>query len=312
MQRFKNILLVFEPHPQTLDRAVALARTNRARLTVVAVIQELAGPTTVTVSGLPPLDLQQLVVQEYQERLKKIVEPLNGTGARINSRVLVGTPSLEIIREVIRHQHDLVMMTAEGHGGLRERLLGSTSMQLLRKCPCPVWVIKPTQRQPFARILAAVDPDPDDKVKDALNTTIMELASSLAAREKAKLHVVHAWSLFGETLLEGRGGVSADEVQRLLRHEAERHRQLVDALTAQYSAANPRLHFEKGDPDEVIPRVANSEHVELLVMGSVGRTGIAGLFIGNTAEKILNAVDCSVLAVKPAGFVCPVKVETSS
>ena len=43
-------------------------------------------------------------------------------------------------------------------------------------------------------------------------------------------------------------------------------------------------------------------------MGTVGRTGIRGLFIGNTAEAILNQVKCSVLAVKPSGFETPVRL----
>jgi universal stress protein E len=71
----------------------------------------------------------------------------------------VGTPFMEIIREVLRKKHDLVIMTAEGSAGLRERLFGSTSMHLMRKCPCPVWVMRSNKQKRYARILAAVDPD---------------------------------------------------------------------------------------------------------------------------------------------------------
>jgi nucleotide-binding universal stress UspA family protein len=65
----------------------------------------------------------------------------------------------------------------------------------------------------------------------------------------------------------------------------------------------------KGEPDESIVDLANRELVELIVMGTVSRTGLAGFFIGNTAEKVLHSIDCSVLAVKPEGFVTPVKTE---
>jgi len=47
-------------------------------------------------------------------------------------------------------------------------------------------------------------------------------------------------------------------------------------------------------------------------MGTVGRTGIQGFFIGNTAEEILNQVECSVLAVKPPGFQTPVPDEPAT
>jgi nucleotide-binding universal stress UspA family protein len=59
----------------------------------------------------------------------------------------------------------------------------------------------------------------------------------------------------------------------------------------------------------VIPDFAMEEQIDLIVMGTVGRSGISGLFIGNTAEKVLQKVDCSVLAVKPEGFVSPVKLD---
>ena len=55
-----------------------------------------------------------------------------------------------------------------------------------------------------------------------------------------------------------------------------------------------------------MPALANEIGAELIVMGTVGRTGIPGFFIGNTAETILNQIDCSVLTVKPHGFVSPV------
>ena len=69
-----------------------------------------------------------------------------------------------------------------------------------------------------------------------------------------------------------------------------------------------RIHLVKGEAALVIPKLAHEKQVDLIVMGTVCRTGIAGFFIGNTAEKILQDVDCSVLTVKPEGFVSPVTV----
>lgn len=55
-----------------------------------------------------------------------------------------------------------------------------------------------------------------------------------------------------------------------------------------------------------MPQLIKDLDAELVVMGTVGRTGIPGFIIGNTAETILNQIECSVLAVKPDGFVTPV------
>jgi nucleotide-binding universal stress UspA family protein len=62
----------------------------------------------------------------------------------------------------------------------------------------------------------------------------------------------------------------------------------------------------KGLAGDVIKGYAAENGIDTIVMGTVGRTGISGLFIGNTAEAILSGVNCSVIAVKPPGFVSPV------
>lgn len=64
-------------------------------------------------------------------------------------------------------------------------------------------------------------------------------------------------------------------------------------------------HDVKCEAASVIPRVAQEKQVDRIVMGTVCRTGIAGLFMGHTGEEILRQVDCAVLTVKPAGFVSP-------
>ena len=58
----------------------------------------------------------------------------------------------------------------------------------------------------------------------------------------------------------------------------------------------------------MIPEMVAKKGVDLIVMGTVCRTGLAGFFVGNTAEDILQQVDCSVLALKPEGFVSPVEL----
>jgi len=307
MKRFKNILLIHPCDQATLDRAAALAKRNRARLTVLRVARELAETGLVTVPGSPRLDVQHLVFKEYQSQLQEFAAPLKQDGLRVSTKVQVGTPFLEIIREVISHKRDLVMMTAEGKGGLKDRLFGSTSLHLMRKCPCPVLVIKPTRQKRFPRILAAVDADPADGTQDALNASILQLASSLARQESAELHVVHAWTAPAETLLRGRARVSEVDIRTYVRQEGAGHRRTLDELLAKHTDGTARIHLVKGNADSVIIRIAKTAKVDLLVIGTVCRTGIPGFFIGNTAEKVLDEVDCSVLTIKPEGFQSPVK-----
>ena len=156
--------------------------------------------------------------------------------------------------------------------------------------------------------MAAVDPAPSDEVKNALNTKIMELATSLARIEGSELHIVHAWTLYGELTLEASEEVSKRDLTMLARETRKSHKSQLANLVEKHAPDNPndRIHLLKGNAKILIPALAKRKRIELIVMGTVNRTGLAGFFIGNTAEKVLQQVDCSVLTVKPDGFVSPV------
>lgn len=308
MPSFRNIVLFSECDESTLNQAAELARTARGRLTVLQVVKPLPHASRELRIGDRDVDVERLLVRDSTAALKSRIAPLRKRGIRATARVRVGNASLEIIRDVIANRRDLVIMTAEGKGRLRERLFGSTSQRLLRACPRPVWIRKPARRGGFGRLLAAVDPDPDDATRTALNTTILRLSAALAVSAGAEFHVVHAWGLIGEAMMRFGAGISETELRDLTRRERELHLRLTRELLAAASVAPTRLHMVKGAAERVVPSLVQSEQIDLLVMGTVGRTGIAGFIIGNTAEQILDEVDCSVLAVKPEGFVSPVKL----
>jgi len=312
MKRFKNILLVAGGEgwkEAALKRAVTIAKNNKAKLKVVEVIEELRREMQMLITSTRLADLQEVAITEQSRQLERIIAPIKDEGVQVTAKVLIGTPFLEIIREVLRNKHDLVMKIAKGKGGPREILFGSTAMHLMRKCPCPVWVIKPTHRKKYGRIMAAVDPEPSDEVKKALNTKIMELATSLARLGGSEFHVVHVWHVYFEQKLTGRGGLSQSDVDRLARETGKMHKGWLNGLLDKYAPDIPkdRIHLHKGYAEIMIPALAKRKRIELIVMGTLWRTGIKGLFIGNTAEKVLQQVDCSVLTVKPDGFVTPVR-----
>ena len=142
MKRFKRILFVNDDKTSikaALDRAVNLAKTNKALLTVVEVLEEFP---TVMEMGIAPPDhrvLQELVYEESRRSLEDLIEPIKEEGVKISSKILGGTPWLEIIREVLRNNHDLVMITPQKKAKFKEMLFGTSTMHLMRKCPCPFW-----------------------------------------------------------------------------------------------------------------------------------------------------------------------------
>jgi len=137
----------------------------------------------------------------------------------------------------------------------------------------------------------------------------MDLASSLAERESAHLHVVHAWRLEGETTLRsGRARVQPERLQEVLQTTEQIHSQILNNLLVHYglTTESPNVTLVKSGATDAILKLSKKVSADLIVMGTVGRTGIPGLFIGNTAEDVLQSNKASVLAVKPSGFVSPV------
>lgn len=323
MNRFRTLLVPIDGDPSrqpVLARAARLAKQNGAVIKLIAVVEDLPWYTRLL---LPTAEeLQTTLVGDKSAILEGLAAPLRRDGVEVCTKILRGRRSLEMIREVIRDGHDLLMKEAEPNENL---LFGSTDMHLLRQCPCPVWIIKPDHAdRPFAKILAGVDPapapddadlfhlksDPDPK-DPMLDGKILELAGSLAEGEGGELHVVHAWSAPGESLLRGQATLSDEQVDRYVEDSCTEAQKALDTLLARSPAAPGRrfVHLLKGGPADVIADFAKTHDIDLIVMGTIARTGIPGLFIGNTAESILQRVDCSVLAVKPDGFVSPVGLE---
>ncbi len=325
MQRFKNILYVVqntEACKPSLERAVTLAENNQARLTVVDVVNRITAGIGMPEGGPIFAELQAAMVSEHGRRLESLIDPYLKR-VEIKTRVLIGVPFLEIIREVMRNGHDLVIKIPESHNWLGQ-LFGSDDMHLLRKCPCPVWLIKAGVTTSYRSILATVDVNdayPPAKLTSqrALNQQILEMAVSLALSDSAELHIMHAWESIGESAMRGVFlSTSEEEIIAYVEQVRERHAVALDALLHELTSKlgnntldyiKPRTHLVKGSPRREIPAFARQIEADLVVMGTVARTGVPGFIIGNTAETILNQIDCSVLAVKPPGFQTPVSVE---
>ena len=191
MRRFKNILLVTngEGRGAALSRAVALAKTNGAALTVLGFVKEVPREVKLLLAALHPTDLQQELFHEASRRIERSVVRFQNQGIAITVKILPEKSPVETIREVLRNGHDLVMTTANGE---ERSWFGAAAIRLLRKCPVPVWVLSPGLRRRYRRVLAAVDPSQLESESVGLNTKIMELATSLAHMEKSELHIVHA------------------------------------------------------------------------------------------------------------------------
>ena len=305
---FKDILLVVTPQAgqaELLEHIGSLAHEHQARLTVAEVVEAAPGETQ-----------RDRAVDPRQQRLAELIGPWRDR-IEVEAALLAGKTATPIIREVVQGERDLVVKVADHVGRPAGRSVRDRDLQLLRECPCPIWLVKPGAARPYRRILAAVDVDyhgpMQAKPKHARNRQVLEYAVALALFDFAELHVVHVWQAYGEEALRsGRSPFPQWDTDAYVAREEKKHLDSLHDLLAEVRGSvgsdtleglKPRTHLVSGEPRDELARLARSLQVDLVVMGSSAHRGISGLIIGNTAESLLTSLDCSMFVIKSADFV---------
>ena len=297
MNRFKKILFVHGDNvgsDDALSRATELAQHNSAHLTILEVVTDAAA----TPGSL----------REREKKLARLQASVQIEGVESDAIVLAGTPFLEIIRKVLSDAHDLVIMAADGPADIRQVIFGSTSMHLMRKCPCPVWVLKAHRSRRERKILAALAWPEGNPTSDELNVTILDFATSLARTENSELHIVHAWDFSGADADTMRSETTAEIREQLFNKNESARRDWLQGLLDNYELGEIDCHRQvlHGPSESTLTNFVNENEIDLVVMGTLRRTGIPGFLIGSTAEYVLGRVNCSVLTKKSSGFQTPV------
>lgn len=312
----KNICFVRTGGPGdagAFERALRLSERTQAKLSVVGVIDP---PPAGVVRLLASFGSSSEVIAgeaDVSVQVERLADAARQRGVNAAAELLRGAAFFEVTRKVLRDGHDLVIKAAQPSQAIQRVLFGHTDRQLIRKCPCAVWIEKPSNGKTYDRILAAVDPapypdDPDvNPEREALNTSILQYGQLLAQLEDAELNIIHAWSFGFESALRSRAGLSDEEIQEVGQSLRQQHELALRELLEPYGREISRIHFVKGRAGEEIARLAARESIDVIVMGTLCRTGLGGLLIGNTAETILDHANCSILALKPQGFVSPVQ-----
>lgn len=303
---WKNVVVYADRRDDStvgLQKALAIASASDGSVTAFDCLEE---PPRSLESELSGVALDQLRRAACNRRTAEIVETLSSMAARVPTRVAVrtGMPALELVRHALRTNADIIVKTALGRDVRRLTTFGSLALHLVRKSPIPVWLQNP--RTPTSRrVAAAINLGTSSPEQDALSRRILAVARRVAALEGAELHAVYVVDMARERayrsiLTPAQFQVHAETVLRGSRELLERFVES-DAPTA-------IAHLEQGDPKEVLADFVRENGIDLVVMGSVGRSGIAGLLIGELAEELLTRVDCSAITIKPEGFLSPIPV----
>lgn len=203
-----------------------------------------------------------------------------------------------LTRAVQSGRGQLVVVGKRDEPSAEGRRLGSQAVKLLRKCPAPVWCVKPEHDLVHKLVLAATDLAP---VGDAA----VEAAAFVAEHHHCELHVVHAYQLparvrpDASTLSEAEFAAQVDAIKAA----AQAH---IDGVLGRTSFDGESVvHLGAKAPHLAIREAVEHLYPDLLVMGTISGGGEAGFLVGSTAERLLDRVDCSLLTLKPVDFVSP-------
>jgi nucleotide-binding universal stress UspA family protein len=299
---FKRILVDIDAlageHP-ALECAFDLAARSGADVTVVDILPEVPASARRFVTN----EIEQELVAHRSERLTAVAAT---HGPRARPALLRGTPAVAIVQEVMRGDYDLVVRSHGRDLAVPPPPFGVVDMQLLRTCPCPVWLVGPGASLRPRNLVAAIDASENDPGEALLNRRIFDLALTVQDLEDGTLTILYAWSVFGRDLLRHR--MSPREFDGFVGAARQAASADLDRFIARLGPLGAPLDVRlvEGEPHEVIPAYAVAHHIDLVVMGTVARTGLAGFVMGNTAERVLRELRGSVLAVKPPSFVSPV------
>jgi len=310
MKRLDRILAIVDPTAvaqPALDKAKLLARRFGATLELFICDFDPA------LSGQPYFDTQKLrqlreeFVSERVEFLEEMADELRGAGIATETHVHWDNPVFHgIVRRVQESSPDLVVKDTHYHSVIRRTLLSNTDWNLIRTCPAPLLLAKPGEWRESPRFLAALDPGHLGDKPAALDHDILDAAELLSGRLGGELHAVHAYFpaalLAAVTTIAGvpvMTGVSADEIV-----EAERQRvaESLRQIVGQHALPAERIHLEQGSAVDVLPRAVERLGADVLVMGAVSRSRLQELFVGSTAERVLDRIGCDVLVVKSGDF----------
>jgi universal stress protein E len=293
MRTIRQILVAIkDPTAKSLPAVTKAAQIARAGGAGLELFHSLSDPLYVDIFGSAQKNLKQ-IEQEGRlrslEQLERVAAPLRKQGIEVTVSAQWDFPAYEaIVRRANRIRADFIV--AERHAGrhIAPGLLQLTDWELLRLSPVPVLLVKAAGPYKRPVVMAAIDPTAFDKPRK-LDDEILQVSVEIKKSLRGTLHALHAYAPLpdGYADKEHRDAPAAKRFAR---------------LTQSAEIPRARTHMVPAHPALAIPETAKKLHSSIVVMGDVARTGLQRLLFGNTAERLLDRLNCDVLIVKPPRF----------
>lgn len=309
MKNVNTILAIVDPttaaHP-AVDKAAILASRFQARLELFVCDVEGAESGALGAEWAGAKHSRAVLNSQRKSMLEQLAEPLRTTGLDVLTSCAWANPlHAGLLQKISDCKPDLVVKDTHPHGLLQRTLITNTDWQLLRCSRAALLLVKPEPWKDQPQVLASLDPGHHADRPEALNEEILGWADTLSVRLQGQLHALHVHfptTYATKAITQGTLASTSEFVPEML--EAEKRTQLavLATLAKPYHIDANHLHVALGSPIECLPAEVERLHIDVTTMGVVSRSGLKRIFIGNTAEQVLDRLPCDVLAIKPIDF----------
>ncbi len=288
-----------------VDRAASIAEKTGATLTL---FHSLYSPYVAGEQFYKPIELQhdiEHIVNIKKRALERLSQPLIARGINAHVRCRWDYPVFEsIVREVIREKIDLLVIDSHRHSRALRLVLSNTDWQLIRLCPCPLLIVKSAKPYRSPNIIASIDPLHSHAKPADLDVRLLDAGVFFEQLFNGKLHAAHCYL---EALPFAIGfPIAGLPLAAVVGGDIGRIRDAFLAETKSYRLTDAQQHLRPGDVVQSLPELVNELDAQLVVMGAVSRSALKRLFIGHSAEQVIDQLNCDVLIIKPDNFVTTV------
>ena len=306
----KKILVVIDPAaPQAeqhaLERVACLARPVEAQVALLVCEHDARVGLDRSIAPAAVNAARTTLLSEHRETLEELAAPLRQRGLDVLIDVRWDYPLHEaIIRKAVEWGADLVVKDTHYHSALRRSIFSNTDWSLIRKCPAQLLLVKQRSTAQVPSVVAAVDPlHPRDK-EATLDNRIVTCARELAELMGGRTHLLHVCETtpFILASTEAMMAPLAVSMPELAAEMERSHADSVRKLAEAHGIPQDRIHLRTGETRRTLVESADELGADVLVMGAVSRGALERLFVGSTAEAVLDKLGCDVLIVKPAAF----------
>ncbi|MBI6547341.1 universal stress protein UspE [Xenorhabdus lircayensis] len=311
MANYQNLLVAIDPNQDeqpALRRAVYIVQRNGGRIKAFLPIYDLSYEMTTLLSPKERNAMRKGVIGQRVAWIKQQAHYYLESGIDIEIKVVWhNRPYEAIIQEVITGNHDLLLKMAHQHSRLESMIFTPLDWHLLRKCPCPVWMVKDQIWPENGSAVVAVNLSNEEPYHSELNLKLVHETQDLANRivKEPRINLVSAYPVAPLNIATELPDFDPSVYNKVLRGQ---HLIAMKELRQKFYIDEQYTHVHEGVPEKIIPEICDKLNAGVVVLGILGRTGLSAAFLGNTAEHVIDRLKCDLLAIKPDGFSCPISV----